>query len=727
MFQDNKSSKPETLRSVKNTEASRNPEESADALQKADANIEKIGEKKYRIQPFSGSAQSVSGMFMNQDLHANDAITSESKVWSKQPTSKIHNAEAISSSQVLGINRVVKLEIVVDGKVIRHFKHFELSQSAVRHHHFSLILAYDSLGNAENHNLEETQNFLGKRLTVVFKYKDVIEGPERNFVGVITEVGFSQEKGSLGNIVLTGFSPTVLLDAAPHIQSFGGAQEISLNSIADQVIKEGLGGSKFDFRVDANHGNVSYSSQYEETHYNYLARIAEAYGEQFFYDGEVLHFGKLPPSEKPVKLTYGSSVNDVKIKMKAQHVNPTFYGYNSSKNEKLTTGSSKITHSSDIAKRAYEISEKTFTTPSLRVAPIKASSFLDVDASQKGTAGSKASQVFITSGTTTVPFLYPGCAADIEMRQTDTNQTSYFTKLMITEVNHVVDARGYYTGDFEAIAADCGYIPSPEFENPKADAQFAKVISNTDPLNQGRVQVQFDWQSGQDTSEFIRVMTPDAGGSDKVSKNRGFMAIPEVGDQVVVNFAHQHPDRPFVMGGMFHGQVGGGGGTGNNIKSLSSRSGNKLELDDGAGSVFLTDQGGANMKFDGAGNATTNTNNDKTVTVGNNNLVNVTNDNTIKAGNTNMINVGEASILQMDKSGKVSLTATTEFKIIVGASTIVIDKEGKITINGKEIKVDATQTINLSATNETTVGGKNVKITGSSEVQINGSKVNINK
>ncbi|MCY0976722.1 phage baseplate assembly protein V [Chryseobacterium wangxinyae] len=736
MFQDNKPSKPESPKNIKAADDFQDLEDSAlnsakskaeKKLQNANSNIKKVSDKASQINSVAGSAQGASAMFMNQDIHTNNAMTSEGKVWSQQPTSKIHNANAIPSSQILGINRVVRLDVVIEGKLIKHFKHFELKQSAVRHHQFSLMLAHDSLGSAENHNLEEAQNFLGKRLTVIFKYKDVADGPERNFVGVITEVGFSQEKGNLGNIVLTGFSPTVLLDAAPHIQSFGGSQEISLNSIADRVIKEGLGGNKFDFRVDAKHGNVSYSSQYEETHYNYLARIAEAYGEQFFYDGEVLHFGKLPPSEQPVKLTYGSSVSDVKIKMKAQHVNPTFYGYNSSKNEKLTTGSSKIAHTSDIAKRAYEISEKTFTTPSLRVAPIKASSFMDVDASQKGTAGSNASQVFVTSGTTTVPFLYPGCAADIEMRQTESSQTSYFTKLMITEVSHVVDARGYYTGNFEAIAADCGYIPRPEFEVPKADAQFAKVISNTDPQNQGRVQVQFDWQSGSDTSEFIRVMTPDAGGSDKVSKNRGFMAIPEVGDQVVVNFAHQHPDRPFVMGGMFHGGVGGGGGTGNNIKSLSSRSGNKLELDDGAGSVFLTDQGGANMKFDGAGNATTNTNNDKTVTVGNNNAVNVTNNNTIKAGNTNMIDVGGNSVFQMDKSGNVSFTATTEFKIVVGASTIVIDKTGMITINGKEIKVDATQSINLSATNETTVGGKNVKVTGSTEVQISGDKVNINK
>ena len=50
-----------------------------------------------------------------------------------------------------------------------------------------------------------------------------------------------------------------------------------------------------------------------------------------------------------------------------------------------------------------------------------------------------------------------------------------------------------------------------------------------------------------------------------VSTNRGFMAIPEVGDQVMVAFQHNLPDRPFVMGGMFHGKVGVGGGPSNNV------------------------------------------------------------------------------------------------------------------------------------------------------------------
>ncbi|MCW3166941.1 phage baseplate assembly protein V [Chryseobacterium sp. 09-1422] len=704
MFKDNKSTKLETPKNVKNSTAVQNLTETATSqvvsqansqLQSAGGKVQKLSQKVSKIQSTATTAQSMSGMFMNQNLQSNNPLTTEGKVWAKQPTSNIHNAAAIAGNQVFGINRVVKLDVVIEGKTIQHFKHFHLRQSALKHHQFSLTLAHDTLGDTENHNLEQAQNFLGKRLTVIFKYKDVTEGPERNFVGVITEVGFSQDKGSLGNIVLTGFSPTVLLDAAPHIQSFGGAQEISLNSIADHVMKEGLGGSKFDFRVDAQYGNVTYSSQYEETHYNYLARIAEAYGEQFFYDGEVLHFGKLPPQEKPVKLTYGSSVSDIKITMKAQHVNPTFYGYNSSKDEKLTAGSSKINHTSDIAKRAYEISEKTFTTPSLRIAPIKAASFMDVETSQKGTAGSKASDVFVTSGNTTVPFLYPGCIADIEMRKADSSETSYFTKLLITDVTHEVDAKGFYTGSFEAIAADSGYIPRPEFEVPRADAQFAKVISNTDPLNQGRVQVQFDWQNGSTTTEYIRVMTPDGGGSEKVSKNRGFMAIPEVGDQVVVNFAHQHPDRPFVMGGMFHGGVGGGGGAGNNVKSLSSKSGHTVSLDDGGG-MTLRDKDQNTVFLDGAGNISV----DSKVTI------------SLTCGNSQIF---------MDKDGNINIKGK---EIFVQGDNIGVAGTASVGIGVGPEGGDPTSGIGIEPTT-LDVGTKTLSLGGTTEANLSSAKINI--
>jgi len=510
------------------------------------------------------------------------------------------NADGVSDNHHTGINRLVKLSLVIEGQVIKYYKHFKLTQSATRHHEFSLMLAHDALGDRQSHTLDEANKFLGKRLTVTISYKDIDNSPERTFVGVITGVGFSQEKMSLGNIMLSGYSPTILLDGAPHIQSFGGGQPVNMGIIADNVIKQGLDKSRFDVRIDTHdYAQIIYSSQYNETHYNYLARMAEAYGEQFYYDGEVLHFGKLPGQNKPIKLIYGSSAHDIKVELKAVHTKPQFYGYNSSKNEKLSSSETPVQHVGDLAKTAYSHNDKIYKTPALQIAPIKASTHLDVEYSQKSASGSEGVSVFSISGGTTVPFLHPGCVADVQMRKLDSNESSYFTKIMITETTHEVDAIGHYSGSFEGIASDTGFLPKSEFSLPKAEPQIATVISNTDPEGQGRVQVRFDWQTS-DTTHFIRMMSPDAGGTDQITQNRGYVAIPEVGDQVMVNFVHSHPDRPFVMGGMFHGGIGLGGGMDNRVKSIQTRSGHRVVFTEDE-SIIITDKSGNEIHLDTTG------------------------------------------------------------------------------------------------------------------------------
>ncbi|GEN68831.1 MULTISPECIES: type VI secretion system Vgr family protein [Chryseobacterium] len=543
------------------------------------------------------------------------------------------NSDKISENHIPGINRVVKLDIVIEGKIIKHFKHFRLQQSVKKHHDFELTLAHDTLDGRQNHDLEEAQQFLGKRLTIVFKYKDVEGSPERTFVGVITKVGFSQENHNLGNIVLKGHSPTILLDAAPHTQSFGGGQPVNMGIIAEEVIKQGIENTKFDVKVNAKASSqILYSAQYNETHYNYLCRMAEAYGEQFYYDGEVLHFGNMPPQNKALELVYGSNVSDVNVELKAVHIKPSFYGYNSSSNAKLSSGETPIKHVGNLAKTAYQNNDGIFKTPALQVAPIKAATDMDVVISQTSTAGSKAVEVFTVSGGTTIPFLYPGCVADINMRKTDTNQTSYFTKLMMTEVIHEVDALGRYTGRFEAIASDTGFIPKPDFTVPVAQPQIATVISNTDPQEQGRVTVRFDWQLN-DTTNFIRMMAPDAGGTDQITQNRGYVAVPEVGDQVMVGFVHNHPDRPFVMGGMFHGGTAMGGGVNNHLKSIQTRSGIRILMNDAEGSVNIIDPSGNNYFMDGKGNIVVTAPKNMTFNAGENLNINVGKDMKTSVGN----------------------------------------------------------------------------------------------
>lgn len=590
------------------------------------------------------------------------------------------NSEKISENEISGINRIVNLDIVIEGKIIKYFKHFRLRQSIRSHHDFELILAHDALEKIQDHQLQDAYLFLGKRLTVTIKYKDIEnDGPERTFVGLITEVGFSQEKMSLGNIVLKGKSPTILMDSAYHTQSFGGDQPVNTSIIADKIFKETLG-SKYDYTINAkNASQINYSAQYKETHYNYLARLAETYGEQFYYDGEILHFGKLPSGEQSIQLIYGSNVNDVNVKLKAIHTKPEFFGYNSSKNEKLTSSTANIKHLGHLASKSYELNEGIFKTRSLTPSPANANMYLNVDDTQKSIAGSAAVEVFTVSGNTTVPFLYPGCTADINMRKSNTNDTSYFTKLMITEATHEVDARGYYTGFFEAIAEGTGYIPAPEFKLPHAEPQIATVVSNTDPLNQGRIQVQFDWQLN-DTTYFIRMMSPDAGGTDMITQNRGFVAIPEVGDQVMVGFEYHHPDFPFAMGGMFHGDVGLGGGVNNHIKSIQTRSGNRVIFNDTEGSIHIEDPSGNIYFMDGKGNITVTSPQNMTFNVGANLDINVGQNMTtnVMANQSNTVGMNKTETVTLNETqsiGAMKITSVTgdASMFITGKLTEMID------------------------------------------------------
>ena len=101
-------------------------------------------------------------------------------------------------------------------------------------------------------------------------------------------------------------------------------------------------------------------------------------------------------------------------------------------------------------------------------------------------------------------------------------------------------------------------------------------------------------------TDWIRVMTPDGGGCrDGVETNRGFVFIPEVGDHVLVGFRHGDPNRPYVMGSLFNGITGGGGGKGNSCKSITTRSGSTLAMNDETGSVRLADPGKAWLVMDG--------------------------------------------------------------------------------------------------------------------------------
>jgi len=67
----------------------------------------------------------------------------------------------------------------------------------------------------------------------------------------------------------------------------------------------------------------------------------------------------------------------------------------------------------------------------------------------------------------------------------------------------------------------------------------------------------------------------------------------------MVAFRYNDPNRPYIQGSLFNGTNAGGGGQGNNTKSLTTRSGAMISLDDSKGSITIKDPSGNTILLGG--------------------------------------------------------------------------------------------------------------------------------
>ena len=175
-----------------------------------------------------------------------------------------------------------------------------------------------------------------------------------------------------------------------------------------------------------------------------------------------------------------------------------------------------------------------------------------------------------------------------------------YGKFLVTGIDHHITDNGKYYNTFEALPSGLEIIPVKNIAVPVAESQIAIVKENKDPDGMGRVRVEMLWQQPLgEMTDWLRVMTPDAGGGKGGAKNRGLVVVPEVGDQVLVCFRYNDPDRPFVLGSMFHGKSGGGGGEANKSKSLTALSGSTINMVGDA--ISIVDANSNSIIFSGAG------------------------------------------------------------------------------------------------------------------------------
>lgn len=197
----------------------------------------------------------------------------------------------------------------------------------------------------------------------------------------------------------------------------------------------------------------------------------------------------------------------------------------------------------------------------------------------------------------------------------------------------------------------------------------AIVTDNKDPEGYGRIQVELPWLGGGTLSAWARMAFPMAGNA------MGWVIYPEVGDEVLVDFVNGNVNEPVIVGCLFNGKdkppFDNADGE-NNIRTLVSRSGHVIEIDDtsGAEKITLRDtSGGLEIVMDTAN-----------------------------------------KLISFKSSGDITFEATENW-----------------TVEAKEIAMKASGNVKVEAgSNAEVKGGSQVNVEGGGQVNIKGATVNMN-
>ncbi|MBW4775260.1 type VI secretion system Vgr family protein, partial [Prevotella histicola] len=471
--------------------------------------------------------------------------------------------------------------------------------------------------------------------------------------------------------------------------------------------------------------------QYEESDFDFIRRLAHQYQEWMYFDGTKLIFGKPRKLADPIRLEYGTTLSSLDIGLQTLARSEQVFSYHSGADREMQRMTPDLAYGHDkLSGDAFRASLGMFSKPARQHALPRISNETELINYMGRKQAAETAETHYITAESQVPTLRVGSVVSLYssfLERVGNISKESLGNFIIIEITHEVSQGSYYKNRFKAIPATIKALPSPKVRMPLAETQMATVLSNADPDGKGRVRVRMNWQTDGMQTGWVRVMTPDGGSSSDVKSNRGFVFIPEVGDQVLLGFRHGDPARPYVMGSLFNGTTGGGGGQGNKCKSLTTRSGSSLKLDDSDGSVTLHDKGGVSMNFDGGGNATTN----------------AKSSNFVNAGTNNVINVGNgSSVISSDSDGNITLKGNTAITLVVGENQIKVCTSG-IFINGKqqisigtdemmslEAKQDMTMSsqtnLNMSGKTTATLGSKDISITGGSKVVVDGPDVNVN-
>ncbi|MBF7093633.1 Vgr family protein, partial [Flavobacterium sp. ALJ2] len=203
---------------------------------------------------------------------------------------------------------IPKIIFGINRKQISHFTSIEVYQTINNHHHFKISVPHSVVEKPRAYTIESAQKWLGGVLHIAFENHN-------NFLGIVTNVQFAQELGHVGSqIIISGYSKTILLESGPKLNSW---EDTHLHDIIEEVIKTAAGEQLQKNIKPELQTRINYQTQYLETDFQYIQRLAKQYNEWLYYDGEKLFFGKPNVSMEYTKLIYNKDLSNLNISVQA--------------------------------------------------------------------------------------------------------------------------------------------------------------------------------------------------------------------------------------------------------------------------------------------------------------------------------------------------------------------------------------------------------------------------
>lgn len=594
---------------------------------------------------------------------------------------------------------LVATKVTVKGEE-QKFVSLHLRQGFNRHHTFTVVVNYLSPNNTFQQTPEKFIGYIGETASISFVHRQT--GESYDFEGIITQVEMVGSMGETGGVAIHGTSPTILYENNRTLDSW---MDQSLSTIIKEATQEY---GKVNLVSNPKYAApIPYMAQYNESVFDFMNRLSALYGEWFYYDGTKVYFGK-PDRDNTEKIVYDMDLEEVRLVANLVPGKSARYDYVAQENKQHNADTpAKPDGMNDLQSIAHSCSEKAYTAKTTSAADPHVTDKAELDEQMRIVKNASGANLLNIKGIGRTCRIRIGEIIDVSFP--DRMKLPPLGKFRIVGIEHEVRRDGHYSNSFVGVPDGTVHIPVPDVKRPLALPELATVKENNDDKGQGRVKVAFDWQKNGKTTNWIRVQTPNAGVSGAVPKNRGWVFVPEVGDQVMVSYEHGNPDRPYVTGSVFHSGSGKGGDKDNKVKSIITRSGNAIVFDDETGSIVITDQTGKQLiMLDGT----------DAITV-------------MAKKSITLTNEAESVIVMDDKSiglqaDTIALEGRKSVTLLSGNECMVLSSEKSIiSSSGTNIKQEAAKDYDVAAKNGT-VNGVNLMIEGKGNVTVSGGIVKFN-